>query len=407
MKAFIIITIFIIGSYIGNAQNVLIGTGTPNATAILEIRKSANKGVLIPRMTSAQRTTIPSPVAGLLVYDSTRDELYGHNGTSWRYFLDNSFWGMNGTNVYNVSDSIGIGISSPDEKLHVNGTMKTSNGDLLFTETSGTSSKLISDYNGLNVNGYDHNINFYDGTLKRGLLQYQKFDVTQENRIDFHIALNRFSIQANGISTYTAADGTLQLQNNGVEKGFVQLSGNDFRLGTYSSNTNGRFIIRSGASDHFTVDGNGVVRIGSNAVQLANTLNIAGLLKASGNLTTNSGTIATPNIEINGEVNLTASGSANMVPIYYGKVTAAGVCSCSSSEAVVTHPFYGNYVLDYPNRSSNDLIMISIHGIDYRGYGTHGGLGPNYPGFLIIPVFNNYSGSTTADVDFSFMVFKQ
>jgi hypothetical protein len=406
MKVIIIISILVLSLYKVNAQNVLIGTGTPNSKALVEVR-STNKGVLIPRMTSAQRAAIPSPVAGLLVYDSTRDELYGHNGTSWRYFLDNSFWGMNGTNVYNVSDSIGIGISSPDEKLHVNGTVKTNNGDLLFTETSGTASKLISDYNGLNVNGYSHNINFYDGTLKRGLLEYQKFDDGLENRIDFHIGLNRFSIQANGISTYTAADGTLQLQNGGVDKGFVQLSGNDFRLGTNSSNTNGRFVIRSGAADHFTVDGNGVVRIGSNAVQLANTLNVAGLLKASGNLTTNSGTIVTPNIEIDGEVNHTASGSANMVPIYYGKVTAAGVCSCSSSDAVVTHPFYGNYVLDYPNRSSNDIIMISIHGIDYRGYGTHGGLGPSHPGFLIIPVFNNYAGSTTADVDFSFMVFKQ
>lgn len=48
-----------------NAQ-VGIGTTTPNASAALEI-VSTSKGVLVPRMTSAQRTAIATPAEGLMV----------------------------------------------------------------------------------------------------------------------------------------------------------------------------------------------------------------------------------------------------------------------------------------------------------------------------------------------------
>ncbi|MES2773134.1 MAG: hypothetical protein V4722_03065 [Bacteroidota bacterium] len=405
MKQLMIVLIFAAGFYNAGAQGVLVGSGTVNSKAMMEVR-STSKGVLIPRMSSTQRVAIPSPVAGLMVYDTTRNELYGHDGTLWRYFLDNDSWRMNGTDVYNLSDSIGIGISSPDEKLQVNGTVKTTNGDLLFSETSGTASKLITDYNGGNVDGYNHSLGFYDGNTRRAFLQYRKFDDAMENRIDFGMLATQFSIQTNGVSNFTAADGTLQLQNAGVDKGFVQLAGNDFRLGTNSSNTNGRFIIRNNGLDRFFVDGQGQVGIGSTPFS-GYALNVQGALKGSGNLTTNSGIITASNVEIATEVNQTATGSANMVPRYYGRVTAPGVCTCSSSAAAISHPFYGNYVLSYPGMSSSDIVMVSIHYSDYRVYTTYGGLGSNYPGFLIMPVSDSYSGPDGQDAPFSFMVFKQ
>jgi hypothetical protein len=46
-----------------------IGTTTPNASAKLEIA-ATDKGLLIPRMTSAQRTAITSPANGLLVFQT-------------------------------------------------------------------------------------------------------------------------------------------------------------------------------------------------------------------------------------------------------------------------------------------------------------------------------------------------
>ena len=51
------------------AQNVGIGTTTPDASAALDI-SSTGKGLLVPRLTLAQRTAIASPAAALLVYQT-------------------------------------------------------------------------------------------------------------------------------------------------------------------------------------------------------------------------------------------------------------------------------------------------------------------------------------------------
>lgn len=46
-----------------------IGTTTPNASSALEVQ-STTKGVLVSRMTAAQRTAIASPAEGLMVYQT-------------------------------------------------------------------------------------------------------------------------------------------------------------------------------------------------------------------------------------------------------------------------------------------------------------------------------------------------
>ncbi|GAB3590025.1 hypothetical protein GCM10027345_44450 [Hymenobacter daeguensis] len=63
------------------AQNVGIGTATPNAKAALEI-SATNKGLLIPRLTQAQRTAIVSPPDGLMVFqtDNTTGFWYAFGG---------------------------------------------------------------------------------------------------------------------------------------------------------------------------------------------------------------------------------------------------------------------------------------------------------------------------------------
>jgi hypothetical protein len=59
-----------------------INTLTPDASAILDVRSpDNNKGLLVPRMTSAQKNAIPSPAAGLLVYDTTTNCLSQNTGT--------------------------------------------------------------------------------------------------------------------------------------------------------------------------------------------------------------------------------------------------------------------------------------------------------------------------------------
>ncbi|WP_296142769.1 tail fiber domain-containing protein [uncultured Flavobacterium sp.] len=64
-----------------NAQ-VGIGTTTPAASSMLDIT-STTKGLLMPRVTSAQRTAITTPAKGLEVFDITTNSPWYYNGTAW------------------------------------------------------------------------------------------------------------------------------------------------------------------------------------------------------------------------------------------------------------------------------------------------------------------------------------
>jgi len=63
---YILLSLFAISTT--NAQTG-IGTATPNASAKLEIA-ATDKGLLIPRLTSTQKTSISSPANGLLIYQT-------------------------------------------------------------------------------------------------------------------------------------------------------------------------------------------------------------------------------------------------------------------------------------------------------------------------------------------------
>ena len=67
-----------------NTNNKLgIGTSSPNASAILDV-SSTSKGVLIPRMTAAQKNAISSPTTGLLIFQTDApSDFYYYNGSSW------------------------------------------------------------------------------------------------------------------------------------------------------------------------------------------------------------------------------------------------------------------------------------------------------------------------------------
>lgn len=53
--------------------SVGVGTITPNSSALLDVT-STSKGVLVPRMTTAQRNAITSAAEGLLIYNSTANQ---------------------------------------------------------------------------------------------------------------------------------------------------------------------------------------------------------------------------------------------------------------------------------------------------------------------------------------------
>ena len=73
-----------------NAQSVSVNTDgtTADASAILDV-KSTTKGVLVPRVTTAQRTAIVSPANGLLVFDTDVKSFWFYNGIAWTSIAGN------------------------------------------------------------------------------------------------------------------------------------------------------------------------------------------------------------------------------------------------------------------------------------------------------------------------------
>ncbi len=63
-----------------HAQSIGIATSSPNASAALDLT-NAGKGLLIPRMATANITGIANPAKGLLVYDSSLNQLMVNMGT--------------------------------------------------------------------------------------------------------------------------------------------------------------------------------------------------------------------------------------------------------------------------------------------------------------------------------------
>lgn len=180
--------------------------GSPVSDAALDI-KSTTKGMLMPRLTGAQRLAISTPTTGMILYDTDRDEFYYYDGTAWQGMITSKYWSrpiLSRSRIGNFNDSVGIGTFLPTERLHVNGNMRVS------------------------------------GT---GLIQGE--------------------ITTNGGLTIDETGGTIQMQDGGTNKGYFQLSGDNVRMGTNSGNSTGDLIIRMNGTDRIAVDNFGNMGIGT------------------------------------------------------------------------------------------------------------------------------------------------
>ncbi|MEP7109269.1 MAG: hypothetical protein ABI760_14845, partial [Ferruginibacter sp.] len=82
MKIYLLV--FVTGiALFSRAQNLGIGTTTPDKTAILDV-SSTNKGLLMPRLSSVQRKAISNPAMGLMVFDTDKFSLMFFDGSAWR-----------------------------------------------------------------------------------------------------------------------------------------------------------------------------------------------------------------------------------------------------------------------------------------------------------------------------------
>lgn len=82
MKFFLLFLALSISFFNLFAQNVGIGTITPNASAALDVT-SNSKGFLPPRMTTVERNAITNKTAGLMIFNTTSACVEVYNGSNW------------------------------------------------------------------------------------------------------------------------------------------------------------------------------------------------------------------------------------------------------------------------------------------------------------------------------------
>lgn len=102
------------------SQGVGMGTDTPNSSAMLDVQ-STGKGMLIPRMSAAQRDAIVLPATGLMIFCTDDNFFYFNRGIpavpNWA--IMNSQWLSSGSDISFSGGRAGIGTTTPDASLSV------------------------------------------------------------------------------------------------------------------------------------------------------------------------------------------------------------------------------------------------------------------------------------------------
>lgn len=211
LNLFVSIVIVLITVFNVSAQNVAItddDTYTANSSSMLDV-KSTTKGLLIPRLTTAQRAAVVTPATGLLVFDTSLNGFYYYNGTAWINLSSGSssglLWSYNSPYIYatTTSDYVGIGTTTPLHKLHV-----TDN----VTVTDGTDGSFIDLQNTNTTTGVMSGFRFLNGTVTsrfKGGIFYKT--TAAWGRGDLIFANNSIA----GAGNATSSDARLTIKNTG------------------------------------------------------------------------------------------------------------------------------------------------------------------------------------------------
>ncbi len=176
--------------------------------------------MLVPRLTTAQRTAVSSPATGLLVFDSTPGSFWFYNGTAWTELVAstdglgshtataniqlNDHWlsndgGDEGLRVNN-SGNVGIGTALPLEKLHL------SAGNFLVSGVYGSGSAISASGTGTRMFFYPKKAAFRAG------------DVEDDQWDDGNVGDYSF---ATGSSNIASGETSFAAGNYGLASGFA------------------------------------------------------------------------------------------------------------------------------------------------------------------------------------------
>ena len=138
-----VLVILILSISANTFAQIGIGTKNPAASAALEVTSSTNnKGILIPRITAAQKDAISNPAEGLMIYQTSAPSgFYFYSGTGWKLMVTQ-------TNIDSKVDKVtGKELSTNDytlaEKTKLAAITGTNTGDQTnITGNAATATKL-------------------------------------------------------------------------------------------------------------------------------------------------------------------------------------------------------------------------------------------------------------------------
>lgn len=326
MKKVLTILLAIANYYTVIAQSVGIGTTTPNSSALLDIT-STTKGLLMPRMTTAQRNAIVSPADGLLIYNTTTDELNQRQNGAWKTVINSDYWFRGAGTMWNIGDNIGINTAGPAERLDVSGNIR-SNSSMIIDNTSAILQLRTSGEN-------------------KGFMQLSGDNV--------RFGTNSGNTAGNVILRMDGTD-MVSFQKTGSAGVFMQMNVNGVSTGVLQTTSTGNVSLTA-------VNANTQVQLGGE-VFINNTTNTTGIgtsspterLHVNGKLKV-SGTDMT--IE-DGRVTGTATGPAyNLLPVCYGRVNENGTKAGGTQNFTVTHDGDGIYTITCPGITASSLIFVN------------------------------------------------
>lgn len=311
-------------------------TISPSSTSAIIRSSSTSSGFMLPGMSKSQREAIVDPLNGLLVFQNTVNT----NSDKGFYWYNSAYW-------YRLADESDLGWTVYNGNVHSKGTYNIGIGTTLP----------------------DDKLHIRTTTASAGI-------------------------------TFEGTNPTFQFRqrvnSSFVEKGFIQLADNDLRIGVNSSNTTGKFIIRTHGADQIEVDGSGGggkmffnyngANIGSISPSSAGNLHITTTGNNADFVGLNGALFATyggrvgigtsdpqerldvqgnlkllGSIAMAGEITKTNVAEGSFLPLCYGRVGFSGDRQSGSSNFTSDNPATGRYKIYNVSINYNSTIIVTLN----------------------------------------------